>query len=200
MDNTQIGMEQPVQNLYTDLFSGKNTLIVILCILLILSILGINLLTIFGDLIQSIATFVKPVVGYVLEKLGYTAGTLIEDSADIAANVAKGGVDIADGVAHSIGGLLKDGSAGIGTTGAMDLANVVNQGPRKYTQAVPDDTNSPIQKPITASKNSWCLVGEMNTRRGCIQVEDADKCLSGQLFPTQQLCLNPNLTQNRYYK
>ena len=45
-------------------------------------------------------------------------------------------------------------------------------------------------------QEKYCLVGEYHNKRGCIEVADGDKCMSGQVFPSQQLCLNPTLTQN----
>jgi len=43
---------------------------------------------------------------------------------------------------------------------------------------------------------NWCLVGEFNKKRGCVPVADETKCLSGQVFPNQAMCLNPTLTAN----
>jgi hypothetical protein len=183
------------------MFSGKNMVIVVLVGLLALTLLGINLLTIFGNLFQGVGNLLKPLVGNTLGVIGYTSGTIINDTADAASSIAKGGVDIADGVAHSIGDLLKNS-----TPSSPDLAKTVNKGPSekegpspKYNQPMPDKTTSTIQQPITAAKQNWCLVGDFNGQRGCIAVEDAGKCMSGQVFPSQQLCLNPTFTQNNPY-
>jgi hypothetical protein len=54
---------------------------------------------------------------------------------------------------------------------------------------------NPIKNPITAGKQGWCLVGEYQGKRGCIEVSEHDRCLSGQVFPNQKMCLNPTLTQ-----
>jgi len=147
--------EEPVASGYeNDTFSNKNILITVLVVLLVFSFLGINLLSFGGEIIQSISNFFQPFFNYVAGLLGYTAGTLIDDTADVAANVAKGGIDIADGVAHSIGDLLK-GNA----TAPPDLAKTVNTAPApKYKQPSPDTTANPIQQPIAAAKQTWCLV------------------------------------------
>jgi hypothetical protein len=52
-----------------------------------------------------------------------------------------------------------------------------------------DDPEDPIQKPISSSKAGWCLVGEFDNRRSCIQVNEYDKCMSGQIFPNREQCL-----------
>jgi hypothetical protein len=59
-----------------------------------------------------------------------------------------------------------------------------------------DTAANPVQKPISSSKSQWCLAGEYEKRKGCVEVDDANKCMSGQVFPTQQMCLNPTLTTN----
>jgi hypothetical protein len=58
-----------------------------------------------------------------------------------------------------------------------------------------DLSESPIQQG-SAMKSNWCLVGEQNGRRGCVEVNDASKCMSGQVFPNANLCLNPTQTSN----
>jgi hypothetical protein len=176
-------MEPPKESI----FSGKNIIILILVFFLILAFLGINILTIAVN-------FFRPFLGNTISAIGYSSGTIINDGADVIANVAKGGIDIADGVAHSIGDLLKNGKP------APDLAKTVNKGPSpKYNEPSPDKTTSPIQQPIATTKQNWCLIGDFNGQRGCVAVEDADKCMSGQIFPTQQLCLNPTFTQKNPY-
>jgi hypothetical protein len=205
-------------------FSGTNLLIVVLLVLLIFSFLGINLLFFGGEVIQVVSNFTKPIVEYVFGILGYTTGTVIIDSADIASSVAKGGIDVADGVAHSIGGILRNDIQSGGAPPESftsfsdeqypDLARTLNRstnisgstgtgmtGPETSMgksapigTAAPDDSTSQIQQPITASKQNWCLVGELNSKRGCVAVQDIGKCMSGQIFPSQQMCLNPTLS------
>jgi hypothetical protein len=51
-----------------------------------------------------------------------------------------------------------------------------------------DSTSDPIQNGST-SKQNWCLIGEMDGTRGCISVNDYDKCLSGQIYPTKSKCM-----------
>ena len=58
-----------------------------------------------------------------------------------------------------------------------------------------DKSESPIQNGSTM-KSSWCLIGEQNGRRGCVEVNDASKCMSGQVFPNAEMCLNPTQTSN----
>jgi hypothetical protein len=76
----------------------------------------------------------------------------------------------------------------------IDIA--INQPPTVApNQPSPDASTSPIQTSPSSSKSQWCLVGEYNGARGCINITDQDKCMSGQVFPSQQMCLNPTMTQ-----
>jgi hypothetical protein len=59
-----------------------------------------------------------------------------------------------------------------------------------------DSADSNIQTAISSSKNQWCLVGNFQGRRGCVEVDKDTKCMSGQIFPSQHACLNPTLTNN----
>jgi len=43
------------------------------------------------------------------------------------------------------------------------------------------------------AKAGWCFVGEERGFRNCVEVGENDKCLSGDIFPTSQVCINPSL-------
>lgn len=196
MDNTP-KIVSPVGPSTDSMFSNKNYIIISLLILLILSFLGINMLTIFGNLIQTLVNIFGPLVTQVLSVFGYTAGTLIDKSADIVTDTAKTGIDIAGGTVSSIGDLLKDASRpNVDERAKQQLDQSINLSGQPPEQPAPDTASNPIQKPISSGKTGWCLVGEYEGRRGCIEVGEADKCLSGQVFPNQKMCLNPTLTPN----
>jgi hypothetical protein len=185
----------------SSIFNNKNYIIILLLILLILSFLGINILAMFGNFIQTIVNIFGPLVTQILSVFGYTAGTLIDKSAEVVTNTAKTGIDIAGGTVGSIGDLMKDASRpGVDDKAKQQLDNSINLSKfsEKPTPKQPeaDSSTNPIQKPITSNKAGWCLVGEYEGRRGCIQVDQEDKCLSGQVYPNQKMCLNPTLTQN----
>jgi len=54
-----------------------------------------------------------------------------------------------------------------------------------------DDSLSAIQS--GGSKGGWCLIGEDRGFRSCAEVENADQCMSGNIFPTNEICVNPSL-------
>jgi hypothetical protein len=170
--------------------NSKNYMIIILSILLILSLLGINLFIIVSNTVQVIINIFKPLIYQILAIFGYTAGTLINTTADVTSDVARAGVDIAEGTVQSVGNLLKDASKGAVNLQTKKDLDVVISEPES------DKAESPIQTNGASLKSSWCLVGEHNGRRGCVEINDASKCMSGQVFPSAEICLNPTFTPN----
>jgi hypothetical protein len=69
---------------------------------------------------------------------------------------------------------------------ALDDSAKPNAGPR------PDDSLSRIQSG-GSGKAGWCFIGEDRGFRTCSEVGENDKCMSGDIFPSQEICMNPNL-------
>lgn len=81
-------------------------------------------------------------------------------------------------------------------TPARTFDATINTPPPKYMKEVSaDGASSNIQTTPIAKKANWCLIGEYKDRRGCVEIDDADRCISGQIFPSQQMCLNPTFNQ-----
>jgi type II secretory pathway pseudopilin PulG len=193
MDKSEYGM--------SGLFSGKNFIIILLTGLLVLSFLGINLFIILGNWLQVVINIFGPLIAQILSVFGYTTGTVLDKTEDVATTVAKAGIDIAGGTVQSVADLLKKASADNVDPKARNqldqsLGSMSSSKTPTFKLNTPeaDDTNGTIQKPISSDKSQWCLVGDYQGKRGCIDVDDAAKCMSGQVFPSQQLCLNPTKT------
>ena len=56
----------------------------------------------------------------------------------------------------------------------------------------PDEAGSTTQR-TTIPKSGFCYIGEDRGFRSCIKVENADECMSGDIFPSREICVNPNL-------
>lgn len=54
-----------------------------------------------------------------------------------------------------------------------------------------DDSSSLIQS--GTGKSGWCYIGEDRGFRSCVEVGVNDKCMSGDIFPTKDVCINPSL-------
>ena len=176
-------------NTYYKYFQGKNLLILILTVVLIFSFLGINLLLVLGNLIQNIFDLIKPIILKLLSLFGFVTGSILGESGEIATATAKTGVDIAGDTIQNVADILK------GDTNYVKFDNELNTNniSTTTTEVQADNSNSTIQNSGSANTNNlqWCLVGEYQGKRGCIEVTDTSKCLSGQLFPSHQKCVMP---------
>jgi hypothetical protein len=178
------------------LFGGKNMIILILIMLLIFSFLGINILIVSGNIYDEVRVTVLPVIEKVLAMFGYSSGILIDKTADTASDAIKFSTDIAHGAVDSIGDLLKVASKSRleeDTQLALDQTLTFNK-PLCKNEPQPESSSSSTQSPISSGKQKWCLVEEIGTQRNCLEIAEMDKCMSGQVFPSQKVCLNPNLT------
>ena len=188
------GIDTSVNNNAT--FGMNNQMIIIvLLVFLGLSFLGINIFIVIGNLLESIIKVVGPIITQILSIFGYTTGSVLNKTADVAGDVAKTGVDLAEGSIQSVGTVLKDASrrnVNPDAVSGLDSALNANQNSENtYTEPAASTTENPIQRPIAAGKSGWCLVGEYEGKRGCVAVGEQDKCMSGQIFPSQVTCMNP---------
>jgi hypothetical protein len=124
-------------------FLNKNMLIIALVILLILSFLGINLLNIFGDFIQTIMNIFGPLFSQILSVFGYTTGSIINKSADIVSDTAKFGIDVAEGSIQSLGDLLKNASErNVDPNSRNQLDRTLNDSKYRLARSEPDNSYS----------------------------------------------------------
>ena len=54
----------------------------------------------------------------------------------------------------------------------------------------PDDSASSVQG---GAQGGFCLAGEWKGARSCVKVDNKTDCASGQLFETEETCVNPSL-------
>ena len=70
---------------------------------------------------------------------------------------------------------------------SRDVSNEVKNSIAKQEQSepVPSETNT--------LEHGYCYIGKTNNIRNCAKVSSKNKCMSGDIFPTMDLCINPNL-------
>lgn len=177
---------------YTKFLSDtRNVLIAFLSIVLILAILDINLFYIFGRLLETLSSIFMPLIRQILSLLGFSSGTILNQTAELASDTAKFTIDIAEGTVQSVGTLLKKASVG-GLTDDMKKTFSAN-----FEEDVPaSQTTSPIQTNPTSKKSGFCYIGDFQGHRGCVELSDNQPCLSKQVFATKEMCINPTQTHN----
>jgi hypothetical protein len=82
---------------------------------------------------------------------------------------------------------------------ASNIHNNINKENKYNTisadEPIPDNDGSLIQANSSSKKSGWCFVGQQNGFRSCVKITDADKCMSGNIFPSRDICINPTLRE-----
>lgn len=193
-------------------FGGKTNIIRYLLIIVVLGFLGINLFSYLGNVVEYLKNIFGPAFNTLLSFFGIAAGETAKTAIDVASKGTKLGVDVASKGTK----LGVDVAAGTLTTGidvlqgALDgnaVRNNLDSGKHALDKAlqnaeininketVPD---GPVdRKPTNKIEGNlgFCYIGEYKGFRSCASISESDKCLSGDIFPTREICINPNLRQ-----
>ena len=177
----------PEMNMSLQWTDPKTVIIAVLAILVLLSTTGINLLQMLVSGLQSVLDLLTPLIKAVLGIFGFSLGTLIGTTSSAVTSTVKTSADVVDGALQDVEEIIKD------STDGEDSNDNGNNSIMKYRpiSVRPDDASSSIQQGNVGGK-AYCLVGEFNNTRHCMEVKDSSKCMSGQLFPSQTMCLNPS--------
>lgn len=152
-------------------------------ILVILAVLGFNLFDYLGNIIQWIADTFGPIVKNIANRLGIAIGDTTSTTLNQSAEGAKTGISAVSGTLTS--GITRLQQTLSGKTSNSEPSTQNSLGP------VPDESGSRVQK--TSSKPGYCYIGSDRGFRNCINVNEGDKCMSGNIFPTMDVCINPNI-------
>ena len=186
-----------------------------LLVILILAFLGFNIFVYLAKGTQEFNSFFAPIIQKVVSIFGGVTGQVVDISAEGAkavvgttANVVTTGLTGVQNITPSKQVQPKTSQT---TTKGQDVkttfpqgdvaqANTVNKAINSSTaqkQQVDgedyqaDESTSSIQN--GASKAGWCYIGEDRGFRSCAEVGVNDTCMSGDIFPTSQVCVNPSL-------
>ena len=170
-----------------------------LLIIIILSFLGINIFAYLAKGTRDITNIFKPLIDIILSIFGKITGQVV----NISAEGAKGLVNTTAGVVDSGLTAVQDVATGTpikNTFPQPDVAqsNSLNRALNTTAQTGPntneyeaDESSSNIQN--GAPKAGWCYIGEDRGFRSCAKVGVTDKCMSGDIFPSHEICVNPSL-------
>ena len=173
-----------------------------LLIILILAFLGFNIFVYLAKGTQDIASFFGPLT----QKLFGTTASIAGQTVDIAAEGAKAVVGGTAGAVNTGLSAVQDITPnnatssiksqpvqGQPTTRPSDngLNKALNNSQEQNMDYQAVEASSSVHS--GGGKSGWCFVGEDRGFRSCALVNEDDKCMSGDIFPSQELCINPNL-------
>jgi len=190
----------------------------LLVIFVILSFLGVNLFSNLAEVSDWFGKTLGPIFRKVLGLVGITTVKVGEKAVDVTATGAKSGIDIAAGTLQSGLGVIEGQLQNVKQSGGAKQSGADSEqsgadseqsgadseqsaGPLSAALAdslpqipEPDDATSRTQK-NGSGKAGFCYIGEDRGFRSCIKVNEDDKCMSGQIFPSSDICVNPNLRE-----
>jgi hypothetical protein len=169
-------------------------------IIVILAILGFNIFIYLAKGTQFTANIVATVTKWFAGLFGPT----VKQTVNVSAVGAKATIDTVaqatNDTIDSIPGTMASTSQGsspmnnnINMNLEQDNLNNALNDANKTTVVEADDSYSSIQRSKSSNKSGWCFIGEDKGARSCMAVGPNDACMSGDIFPTMEVCVNPNL-------
>ena len=185
-------------------------------VILILAFLGFNVFVYLAKGTQDISNIFGPIVAKIAGLFAAVTGQVTNVSAEgakqvvnVSASTATTGLSAVQDV--SKGNLPNTGTSNAATTLKTQAVqatmiqpdimanNTLNkslntaqgqqqQGSNDYEA---DESSSNIQGGVP--KAGWCFVGEDRGFRSCAKVGVNDTCMSGDIFPSHEICVNPSL-------
>jgi hypothetical protein len=189
---------------FSSIFSSISTVVIIgICIIFLLAYFNINLFTITGDIIQVITDRVTPIFLNILKYFGIALGT----TAVVTTTVASSGISdvvntidtsnkaIAGAIVSSIQDEVNESARQtlpIHNTNDQSF-NIVNTAPQIIQQRKKEEVNQYLNSIQYNKPIGYCFIGEQNNQRYCSDITEANQCASGDIFPTMDICINPNI-------
>jgi hypothetical protein len=183
--------------------SNGNSFFRIGVIVIILLFLGVNIFSYLGDFLQNAKD--SHIIQNIFKKLGYGITQGAKEITEVTADTAKLGVNVAAGTVES-GIDVIQGQLDIEHS-SLPKSNIVQQqNPQSSslnialadaedkTEPQPDDATSSTQRSGNG-KSGYCYIGEDRGFRSCVKVTEQDICMSGDIFPSQNICVNPSLRE-----
>jgi len=170
-------------------------------IILILAFLGFNVFVYLAkgtqDLTNLFGPFLQSIFGTAANITGQTINVSAEGAKAVVGGTAgtiEGGLtSVQQEVAPStIKGQTIDASSQHKTDimEQSSLNQALNSAGAHPEEIEADVANSSIQG---GGKAGWCYIGDDRGFRSCAQVGINDTCMSGEIFPSHDICMNPGL-------
>ena len=176
-------------------------------IIIILAMLGINIFIYLAKGTQIFSNFIGKFLGLfgnLAINTTKTAVKAVDVGATTGINLASGTVIAGLSELQQLPGQIRSNVQGTSLTEqtgqnnttlhtALNTGSGSGSGSDSSYQA--DDSSSSIQQSKGSGKAGWCYIGEEKGYGSCIHVSQSDQCMSGEIFPSQEICVNPNLRQ-----
>lgn len=172
-------------------------------IILLLALLGINIFTYLAKGTQETVSILGKFLGWFQNIFGTTAKQTINVSETgakagigAAADIATTGVDVISQAGHPQGNTENKNIQSNEQIPVQKQMQMQQDNLHNSLNQYQMETSSEVQAHdgyAASGKSGWCYVGAQNGIRNCAEVGVNDVCMSGDVFPTMDVCVNPNL-------
>tara|TARA_B110001450_G_scaffold74540_1_gene71022 strand:+ start:5203 stop:5985 length:783 start_codon:yes stop_codon:yes gene_type:complete len=188
-------------------FNMKNILFAII-IIFFLAFLGFNIFKYFASGTDRVSNLLSPIIAVFGSLTGDTAKTTINETSggskiilDKALNTGQTLLDnvqqgATSGITSLQDGLNKTASQSsnngddltlsiVNTANADKMGDSLKKGKNNDYEPEPTQTNTLNQ--------GYCYIGKINDTRYCAKVSSREHCMSGDIYPSMDICINPSL-------
>jgi hypothetical protein len=182
-------------------------------IFFIFSFLGFNVFVYLAKGTEDITSFFAPLIKTTMGLFAYTTGSVIDVTASGTQNILDGTANFADKGLTTVQNKAQKFQEKQSPTNLPSQSvqqpnkqpdpmsnNALNQSLNTATASQHSNNNNDYQADESTStiqsggnKSGWCYIGEDRGFRSCVEVGQQDKCISGDIFPSKDICVNPNL-------
>lgn len=175
-----------------------------LLIILILAFLGFNIFAYLAKGTQDIANIFAPLTNMIFGTTTAVTGQTI----DVSAEGAKAVVGGTAGAVTSGLTAVQNVTPNVTTSGIKgqpinqqqvdvmqqsSLNKALNTAQQTQQSSQDYQANEASSSVHSTGKAGWCYVGNDRGFRTCAEVGVSDTCMSGDIFPSQEICMNPSL-------
>jgi hypothetical protein len=162
-------------------------------IILILSFLGFNIFSYLEKGTETLGSLINPVLKFFASITGNVVGKASNETQNIVQNI--GNTNATDVATANVSLTPSQNVADLNVSQSNTLNTALNSKQDSMSRSSngyqEDDINSNIQS--KTSKSGWCYIGEDRGFRSCSEVGPSDECMSGDIFPSNEICMNPSL-------
>jgi hypothetical protein len=174
-------------------------------IILFLAFLGFNIFVYLAKGTETINSVFSPIINMFSGIFGDTVGQVVDVSAEGTKKIVNTTAGVIDSGLSEVQKITPNKASSsvssvpvtknqpdVMSNNSLNKAlntSQSSQSPNNNYQA--DEASSSIQS--GPPKSGWCYIGEDRGFRTCAEVGPNDKCISGDIFPSQDLCVNPSL-------
>ena len=175
-----------------------------LLIILILAFLGFNIFAYLAKGTQDIADIFAPITKMLFGTAVGVTSEVVDVSAEGAKAVVSGTAGALNTGLTAVQDITPNGASSsvkgqpinqqqVDNIQQSTLNRALNTAQSQQPQQQDYQANEASSSVHTSGKAGWCYVGMDRGFRSCAEVGVNDTCMSGDIFPSQEICMNPSL-------